>query len=116
MTVGRVSLMAAAVALIGYAVAMVGRSTVASLGALFGYLILFEAVVAGFRPTIQSNLLVRAVVVVITRQPILDEMHTVDLSQPVILLGVSRAWTVVGIYTLVIGVLALLIFRRRDVT
>jgi len=115
-TIGRVSLMATGLALIGYAVAMIGRSTVASLGALFGYLILFEAVIAGFRPTIQGSLLIRAAIVVITHQPIIDEAHTFDYNQPVILLGVSRAWAVVGVYMLVLGVLGLLIFRRRDVT
>lgn len=115
-TIGRVSLMATGLALIGYAVAMIGRSTVASLGALFGYLILFEAVIAGFRPTIQGNLLVRAAIVVITHQPIIDAEHTLDYNNPVILLGVSRAWLVVGVYTLVVGALGIVIFRRRDVT
>ena len=115
-TIGRVSLMATGLALIGYAVAMIGRSTVASLGALFGYLILFEAVIAGFRPTIQGNLLVRAAIVVITHQPIIDAEHTFDYNNPVILLGVSRAWLVVGVYTLVVGALGIVIFRRRDVT
>jgi ABC-2 type transport system permease protein len=115
-TIGRVSLMATGLALIGYAVAMVGRSTVASLGAVFGYLILFEGVIAGFRPTIQGNLLVRAASVVITRQPIIDEVHTADFSRPVVLMNESRAWLVVGAYLVVIGALGLAIFRRRDVT
>jgi ABC-2 type transport system permease protein len=115
-TIGRVSLMATGLALIAYAVAMIGRSTVASLGALFGYLILFEAVIAGFRPTIQGNLLVRAAIVVITHQPIIDPERTFDSNNPVILLGVSRAWLVVGVYLVAVGALGLMIFRRRDVT
>ncbi|HJX08851.1 MAG TPA: hypothetical protein VJ736_12365 [Actinomycetota bacterium] len=116
LTIGRVSLMATALALVAYAVAMIGRSTVASLGALFGYAILFESVIAAFRPTVQGNLLIRAAIVVITHQPLIDEMHTVDFSHPVLLLDVSRAWMVVGFYTVVLGVLALVVFRRRDVT
>jgi ABC-type transport system involved in multi-copper enzyme maturation permease subunit len=87
---------------------------VAALGALFGYLILFEAVIAGFRPTIQGNLLVRAAIVVITHQRILDQ--TAFDGPSVVLLDVPKAWLVVGIYTLVLGALALVVFRRRDVT
>ena len=113
LTIGRVSVVSTAIAVIAYAIAMIGRSTVAALGALFGYLILFEAVVAGFRPTIQGNLLIRAAIVVITHQRILDQT---GFGEPAVLLDVPKAWLVVGIYTLVIGVLALLIFRRRDVT
>jgi hypothetical protein len=74
--IGRVCSMGVAVGLIAYAVAMIGRSTVASLGALFGYLVLFEGVIAGFRPSIQSNLLVRAVGVILSQQPIVDYPET----------------------------------------
>ena len=56
----RTSVVASAFGLIAYAIAMIGRSTVAALGALVGYLILFEAVIAGFRPSIQGDLLVRS--------------------------------------------------------
>ena len=70
LTIGRTSVVASVFGVIAYAIAMIGRSTVASLGALFGYLILFEGVIAGFRPSIQGNLLVRAATVIISRQPI----------------------------------------------
>ena len=46
---------------------MIGRSTVASLGALFGYLILFEGVIAGFRPRSKAYLLVRAAIVIVSQ-------------------------------------------------
>jgi ABC-type transport system involved in multi-copper enzyme maturation permease subunit len=114
LTIGRVSAVSTALGVIAYAIAMIGRSTVAALGALFGYLILFEAVIAGFRPTIQGNLLVRAAIVVITHQRILDQ--TAFDGPSVVLLDVPKAWLVVGIYTLVLGALALVVFRRRDVT
>jgi ABC-2 type transport system permease protein len=110
LTVGRVSVMAAAFAVIAYAIAMVGRSTVSSLGLVFGYLIVVEGIIAGFRPSIAGNLLVRAAVVVIGHQPILDE------SGGGVLLDVPRAWLVVGVYTVVLAMVGLLIFRRRDVT
>jgi hypothetical protein len=115
LTIGRVSLVTTGLALVAYAVAMIGRSTVASLGALFGYLILFEGVIAGFRPTIQGSLLVRAAIVVITHRPILDPTRFGDGASDV-LMGVSRAWTVLGVYIVLLSMLAVTIFRRRDVT
>jgi ABC-2 type transport system permease protein len=113
LTVGRVSVMAAAFAVIAYAIAMVGRSTVSSLGLVFGYLIVFEGIIAGFRPSIQGNLLVRAAVVVIGHQPIVDESGN---GIPRALMDVPRGWLVVGVYMVVIAMVGLLVFRRRDVT
>jgi hypothetical protein len=110
LTIGRTSVMASAFGVIAYAVAMIGRSTVASLGALVGYLILFEAVIAGFRPSIQGNLLVRSAIVIISHHPIFSDVSGA------VLLGVPRAWLVVAVYTLVIAAGALIVFRRRDVT
>jgi len=114
-TIGRVSVMSTAFALIAFAVSMIGRSTVAALGALFGYLIVVEAVIAGFRPSLQGNMLLRAAIVVITHQPILDPT-AFDSTGSALLLDVPKAWGVVGIYTLVIGLLGILLFRQRDVT
>lgn len=113
LTIGRTSVVASAFGVIAYAIAMIGRSTVAALGALFGYLILFEGVIAGFRPSIQGNLLVRSAGVVITRQPIFSEAGR---GPGAVLLSVPRAWFVMAVYTLVIGAVALLVFRQRDVT
>jgi ABC-type transport system involved in multi-copper enzyme maturation permease subunit len=113
LTIGRTSVVASAFGVIAYAIAMIGRSTVASLGALAGYLILFEAVIAGFRPSIQGNLLVRSAIVIITHQPIFSDSGP---GPGAVLLAVPRAWFVVAVYTVVIGVGALLVFRQRDVT
>jgi ABC-type transport system involved in multi-copper enzyme maturation permease subunit len=113
LTIGRTSVVASAFGLIAYAIAMIGRSTVAALGALVGYLILFEAVIAGFRPSIQGNLLVRSASVIITHQPILSD----SVRGPgAVLLAVPRAWFVVAVYTVVVTAGALIVFRRRDVT
>jgi hypothetical protein len=112
-TIGRTSVVASALGLIAYAIAMIGRSTVAAVGALIGYLILFEAVIAGFRPSIQGNLLVRSAIVIITHQPIFSDSGR---GPGAVLLAVPRAWFVVAVYTVVIGVGALLVFRQRDVT
>jgi ABC-2 type transport system permease protein len=115
LTIGRVSAVSTALALIAFAISMIGRSTVAALGALFGYLIVFEAVIAGFRPSIQGDLLLRAAIVVITHQPILDPT-ALDSTGTALLLDVPKAWGIVGIYTFVIGLLGIVLFRRRDVT
>ncbi len=118
-TMLRVSAMAIAFALVAYVLAMIGRSTVSSLGVLFGYLILFEGVIAGFRPSIEGSLFVRAAVVVIGRQPILMEPKDFSgpgIPQPIVVMDVTKAWVVVAIYVLVLGVLSLVQFQRRDVT
>jgi ABC-2 type transport system permease protein len=118
-TIGRVSVMATALGLVAYVVAMIGRSTVASLGALFGYLILFEGVIAGFRPSVQGNLLVRAASVIVSHVPIVDYSHDVSYgsnAQPPILMDVPRAWMVVGVYLVILAAVSLVQYRRRDVT
>jgi len=122
-TIGRIASIAVAISLVAFAVAMVGRSTVASLGALFGYLVLFEGVIAGFRPVIQSYLLVRAAGVVVSQQPILyygpenfGSGGSSSYTEPTILLDVSGAWVVIGCYVVGLLAIALVVFRRRDVT
>jgi ABC-2 type transport system permease protein len=116
-TIGRVSLMGTALGVVAYVLSMIGRSTVSSLGTVFGYLILFEGVIAGFRPTIQANLLVRGASVIISQQPIIDtsSFATSD-AQPPILMDVQRACIVVALYVVVLGAISLIQYRRRDVT
>jgi ABC-type transport system involved in multi-copper enzyme maturation permease subunit len=116
----RVSTMAVAIGLVALSIATVGRSTVAALGALFGYLVLFEGVIAGFAPSTQDKLLVRAAGVVVSRQPIYDfrEVSTGTIGtmiEPRVLLGLGEAWLVVGFYVVALVGLALLVFRSRDV-
>jgi ABC-2 type transport system permease protein len=118
----RVAVMGVSIGLVAFAVAMVGRSTVASLGTLFGYLVLFEGVIAGFRPQIQSYLLVRAAGVIVSQQPIVNYGRTASgysgssYTDASILLDVSGAWIVVGVYVIGLLTIALLVFNRRDVT
>jgi len=118
--IGRICAMGVAVGLVAYAAAMIGRSTVASLGALFGYLVLFEGVIAGFRPSIQANLLVRAVGVILSQQPLLDYPEESfgngsEFLRPIVLMDVERAWMVAAVYVIALSVIALVVFRRRDV-
>jgi ABC-type transport system involved in multi-copper enzyme maturation permease subunit len=123
-TIGRVSAMAIAVGLVAYVLAMIGRSTVASLGIVFGYLVLFEGVIAGFRPTIQGSLLVRAASVIVSQQPIYDPTARLvsdgsgsfGVSALPVLMDVQRALIVVAVYLVVLGAISLAQFQRRDVT
>jgi hypothetical protein len=97
--------------------AMIGRSTVSALGVMFGYLVLFEGVIAGFRPSIQGNLLIRAGSVIVSQQPIVDSSGLgYDYSDPLILMDVQRAWVVVAVYVLALGAISLVQYQRRDVT
>jgi ABC-2 type transport system permease protein len=119
LTMLRTSVVGTGFALIALSIAMIGRSTVSSLGALFGYLILFEGVIAGFRPSIQGWLLVRAGIVVVSQTPIYGygrNFSYASSTEPNILMSVARADAVVGVYVLVLLVLALVVFRRRDVS
>src|SRR6478672_4681721 len=114
----RVSTVAVGFGLVALAIATIGRSTVAALGVLFGYLVLFEGVIAGLRPSIQDRLLVRAGGVIVSQQPIYDERAFVTVSpghQIPVLLGLTEAWVVAAVYVVVLMVLALLVFRTRDV-
>src|SRR4029453_10210113 len=104
---------------IALALAMVGRLPVAAVGVLFGYLILFEGVIAGFRPSIQDRLLVRAAGVIVGQQPIYDTSREAVLQatgQPPILLGLTEASVVLTVYVVALLVVALFVFRARDVS
>jgi len=115
----RVSTVAVGFGLVALAIATIGRSTVAALGVLFGYLVLFEGVIAGLRPSIQDRLLVRAGGVIVSQQPIYDESRSFSSigpsNLPPVLLGLTEAWVVAAVYVVVLMVLALLVFRARDV-
>ena len=117
-TIARVSLISVALGLVAYVLSMIGRSTVSSLGAVFGYLILFEGVIAGFRPTIQGNLLMRGASVIISQQPIFDtSSHAYEMSgPPPVLMDVQRAIVVVVVYVVALGAISLAQYQRRDVT
>jgi ABC-2 type transport system permease protein len=115
----RVSTVAVGFGLVALAIATIGRSTVAALGVLFGYLVLVEGVIAGLRPSIQDRLLVRAGGVIVSQQPIYDESRSFSSigpsNLPPVLLGLTEAWVVAAVYVVVLMVLALFVVRARDV-
>jgi len=56
---------------------------------------------------------------VIGQQPILMEPRNVSgpgVPQLIVLMDVAKAWVVVGIYVVVLGVISLVQFQRRDVS
>lgn len=119
----RVAVVAAAFGLVAHAVATLGRSTVAALGVIFGYLIVVEGFVAGLWTAIQPRLLIRAAEVVISQQPLLgravitsDQSGNVVIQSQEVLLSVSGGWVVLGAWVVALTALALLVFRARDVS
>lgn len=121
--VSRVAVVAALFGVVAHAVATLGRSTVAALGVIFGYLIVVEGFVAGLWTAIQPRLLIRAAEVVISQQPLLgravitsDQSGNVIVQSQEVLLSVSGGWVVLGVWVLALTALAVLVFRARDVS
>ncbi len=123
--VSRVAVVAALFGVVAHAVATLGRSTVAALGVIFGYLIVVEGFVAGLWTAIQPRLLIRAAEVVISQQPLLgravitsDQSGNVIVQSQEVLLSVSGGWVVLGVW--VVALTAACVARvpraRRELT
>jgi len=121
--IARVAVVAAAFGVVAHAVATLGRSTVAALGVLFGYLIVIEGFLAGLWTAIQPRLLIRAAEVAISKQPLLDQHVSSQVGPNGVIVGqfqrvvlsVAGAWVVLGVWVVVLTAVALLVFRARDV-
>lgn len=119
----RVTVIAAVFGLVAHAVASVGRSTIAGVGIIFGYAVIFEGFVAGLAPSVLPRLLVRAATVVVSDRPLIDPRGsaTFDAEGPLIdssrgvLLDVTGAWIVLAVWIAVLSGLAIAAFRARDV-
>jgi hypothetical protein len=91
----------------GLALAMVARNTAAALGVGFGYLIVFEQVLAALRPGWRPWLLITNIGVVVSGDPtVLDVANRTVVEAALILTAYA------GILLLTAG----LLFRVRDVT
>jgi hypothetical protein len=103
---GRVGLVCCVGASLGYGLAMVGRNTAASLGVGFGYLIIIESLIRGFRPQWSRWLFVD------------NSFAFLAGSDELLILG--RPIAAAGAVTVMYGAVALFagwaLFRRRDVT
>jgi hypothetical protein len=91
----------------GASIATIGRNTAAALGIAFGYLAIVENAIRGLRPSWMPWLLGDNSVVVIT---------TSRRASPCWAAPTLGAATLVACYTLVLLAVALLSFRRRDIT
>ncbi|MDP9330156.1 MAG: ABC transporter permease [Actinomycetota bacterium] len=97
---------------IGLALATIGRRTVAALGVTFVYLALFESLLHGLRPSISSWLLGVNVATYLQGRP--TEIQLSDF-QKSIFIGPTHGLLIACAYAAGLVVIALLLFRARDV-
>ncbi len=111
----RISALATVFALIGLALATIGRSTAAGLGLLLGYLIVIELFAASLLFWVQKIALGRSAVTVVLDEPM--QLFDDNAVPPVqFLLMPGRGWLNLGAWTLVLLGVAAAAFRGRDVT
>ncbi len=110
LTILRVSATAGGMAVIGGAVAMIGRHTAAALGAVFVYVAVLESIVRGLRPAMGRFLLGDNLTTAMTA-------HTLSVQQgeASYLLTPQRGAAVIGVYVIVLSAAALVALRVRDV-
>lgn len=103
----RASALAAGAALLGYAVASIGRNTAAALGMAFAYVSIFEALVRGLKPGWQRWLIGENGAVFLTGR----EPRGIDFERTVL-----EAGLILGVYLAAIVGTGYMVFARRDVT
>jgi hypothetical protein len=110
LTILRIAAATGGIAVIGGAVAMMGRHTAAALGAVFVYVAVLESIVRGLRPAMGRFLLGDNLTTVVTA-------HTLDVQQGAAryLLTPQRGAVVIGVYVIVLVGVALALLRARDV-
>jgi hypothetical protein len=104
--VGRAGLVCCVGASLGYGLAMIGRNTAASLGVGFGYLIIIENLIRGFRPQWSRWLFVDNSFAFLAGT---DELLILDRS-------IAEAGLVTALYGAITLLAGWVFFRRRDVT
>ena len=102
----RSGLLAGLAAVVGGAVAMIGRSTSAALGAAFAYLAIVEAILRAWRPLQARWLLGENATIFLTGR----RLDGVPFDRPV-----ELAWATLLGYAVALVVLAAVTFRNRDV-
>lgn len=110
LTVLRIGAAAGGIAVIGGAVAMIGRHTAAALGAVFVYLAVLESIVRGLRPAMGRFMLGDNLTTVLTAHTL-----TVHQDTATYLLTPQRGAVVIGAYVLVLVGVSLALLRVRDV-
>lgn len=107
-TVLRIAGASAFGAWLGLTLATIGRNTAAALGVAFGYLAVVESLLRGFIPKISGSLLSTNLVVFVD-----GKAGTSETGSPIAVGGASLT---VALYAGVLLVVALALFRTRDVT
>jgi ABC-2 type transport system permease protein len=107
-TVLRIGVGSAFGASLGVTLAMIGRNTAAALGVAFGYLAIVESLLRGFIPKISTALLSTNLVVFVDGKAGRSETGS--------LIAVGSASVMMTIYAAALLVVALALFRTRDVT
>ena len=109
-TMARISVVASAIALIGAAVATIGRNTAAALGAVFVYLALIESLIRSLRPMLSRFMLGDSAVVLISG----NDLEVSDSSTAMVLTQ-SHAYVVLATWVALVVVVGLVMLRARDV-
>jgi ABC-2 type transport system permease protein len=107
-TVLRIAGASALGAWLGGTLAMIGRNTAAALGVAFGYLAIVESLLRGFIPKISGSLLSTNLVVFVD-----GRAGTSETGSPI---AVGGASITVALYAGGLLIVALALFRTRDVT
>ena len=107
-TIIRIAGASALGAWLGLTLAMIGRNTAAALGVAFGYLAIVESLLRGFIPGISESLLSTNLVVFVD-----GKAGTSETGSPI---TVGDASLTIALYAGVLVVVALALFRTRDVT
>jgi ABC-2 type transport system permease protein len=107
-TVLRIGMASAFGASLGVTLAMIGRNTAAALGVAFGYIAIVESLLRGFIPKISSSLLSTNLVVFVDGKAGTSETGSA--------IAVGKASITIAIYAAALFVVALALFRTRDVT
>lgn len=108
-TIARVGIMSTVFALLGLAVATIGRNTAAALGASFVYLAVVEGLLRGLIPRLATALLSTNVAIFVDGRP-----GTSGGTGP--LISVEHAFVTIALYGGVLTAVAVALFRARDVT
>jgi ABC-2 type transport system permease protein len=124
--IGRNTLVAVVVSAIGVAIATAGRNTAAALGFLVGYLAIIENLLRGLRPwttpwllgsSAATYLSGRAGHVYLNNGPQVVSINgSMVVPTSVITISVMHALVVVITYAVVLVLVALVLFKRRDIT
>ncbi len=113
-TIGRVGILAVIWASFAYAAAAITRSTAGGVFILLGELILIEAVLRGFRQSIERWVLVQNATVFVTDQATV--LFDQDTGEAVGTMTPNMGLTTLVVYALAALAVALILTQRRDVT